>query len=68
MTATVLQTRLLTARSLRRLSRQPALLMFTLVQPLVWLLLFGALFQRISALPGFGADRYLDYLTPASSS
>jgi len=62
--AAVVQTRLLTVRSLRRLSRQPALLMFTLVQPLVWLLLFGALFQRISALPGFAAGRYLDYLTP----
>jgi ABC-2 type transport system permease protein len=56
--------RLLTGRSLRTLSRQPAYLMFTLVQPLVWLLLFGQLFRRVAELPGFGAGNYLDYLTP----
>lgn len=64
MTSAVLQTRLLTARSLRTLSRQPAYLVFTLVQPMVWLLLFGALFERIAVLPGFGASSYLDFLTP----
>jgi len=64
MSATVVQTGLLTARSLRRLSRQPAYLAFTLVQPLIWLLLFGELFRRVSALPGFGTGHYLDYLTP----
>jgi ABC-2 type transport system permease protein len=56
--------RLLTGRSLRTLSRQPAYLLFTLVQPMVWLLLFGQLFRRIAELPGFGGGNYLDYLTP----
>ncbi|NJC68739.1 ABC transporter permease [Planosporangium thailandense] len=56
--------RLLTLRSLRTLSRQPAYLLFTLVQPMVWLLLFGQLFRRIAELPGFGAASYVEYLTP----
>ncbi|WP_433375758.1 ABC transporter permease [Actinoplanes sp. CA-142083] len=63
MTLALTHARLLTGRSLRTLSRQPAYLMFTLVQPLVWLLLFGQLFRRVAELPGFGGN-YLDYLTP----
>jgi ABC-2 type transport system permease protein len=54
----------LTVRSLRTLSRQPMYLAFTLIQPMIWLLLFGQLFKRLSDLPGFGADSYLEYLTP----
>jgi ABC-2 type transport system permease protein len=60
---TLTQARLVTGRSLRTLSRQPAYLLFTLVQPMLWLLLFGQLFRRVAELPGFGGD-YLDYLTP----
>ena len=63
MTAAITHARLLTGRSLRTLSRQPAYLLFTLVQPMVWLLLFGQLFRRIAELPGFGGN-YLAYLTP----
>ena len=63
MTAALTHARLLSGRSLRTLSRQPAYLLFTLVQPMVWLLLFGQLFRRIAELPGFGGN-YLDYLTP----
>jgi len=62
-TATLTHARLLSGRSLRTLSRQPAYLLFTLVQPMVWLLLFGQLFRRVAELPGFGGN-YLDYLTP----
>jgi ABC-2 type transport system permease protein len=63
MTLTLTHARLLTGRSLRTLSRQPAYLLFTLVQPMVWLLMFGQLFRRVAELPGFGGN-YLDYLTP----
>jgi len=63
MTLAITHARLLTGRSLRTLSRQPAYLLFTLVQPMVWLLLFGQLFRRIAELPGFGGN-YLAYLTP----
>ncbi|MGA5304821.1 ABC transporter permease [Nucisporomicrobium flavum] len=64
MTTLVTHTGLLSLRSLRTLSRQPAYLMFTLVQPMVWLLLFGQLFRRIAEMPGFGGGSYLSYLTP----
>lgn len=54
----------LTGRSLRILRREPVYLAFTLIQPMVWLLLFGQLFQRVADLPGFGTTSYLEYLTP----
>ncbi|MGC7098526.1 ABC transporter permease [Amycolatopsis lurida] len=54
----------LTAHALRRLSRQPAYLLFNLIQPMVWLLLFGELFRRVAELPGFGTGDYLSYLAP----
>ena len=36
----------LAVRSLKALWRQPAFAVATLVQPIIWLLLFGQLFQR----------------------
>jgi ABC-2 type transport system permease protein len=54
----------LTVRALRTLSRQPMYLAFTLIQPMIWLLLYGQLFKRLSDLPGFGPSSYLEYLTP----
>ena len=47
--------------------RRPGMLMFSFVQPLMWMLFFGFLFQRFR-LEGFGADtRYIDYLAPGVS-
>lgn len=56
----------LTLRSVRSLVRQPAFLVITLVQPLVWLFLFGQLFENVIELPGFGdaGESYLEFLTP----
>ena len=34
------------------------------MQPLIWLLLFGALFKAVTQIPGFGGGSYIDYLTP----
>ena len=51
-------------RHMRALLRQPAWIVVTLVQPVMWLLLFGSLFKAIVELPGFGADSYADFLTP----
>ena len=51
-------------RYLRALLRQPAFVVITLVQPLIWLLLFGALFKAVTQIPGFDGGSYLDYLTP----
>ena len=56
----------LTARSTRALWRQPAFAVATLVQPIIWLLLFGALFQGVADIPGFSAEHgtYLEFITP----
>jgi ABC-2 type transport system permease protein len=54
----------MTVRHLRSLARQPLYIMFTLVQPIIWLVLFGQLFKKIVLLPGFGAAAYVDFLTP----
>ncbi|MFZ0158675.1 MAG: ABC transporter permease [Kineosporiaceae bacterium] len=56
----------LTLRSVRSLIRQPAFAIMTVVQPAIWLLLFGQLFQSIVGIPGFstGAGSYLEFLTP----
>ena len=54
----------MTMRLFRNLLRQPAWILISLVQPVVWLLLYGALFRRIVEIPGFGAGSYIDFLTP----
>ncbi|MGH3972208.1 MAG: ABC transporter permease [Pseudonocardiaceae bacterium] len=51
-------------RHVLSLLRQPWLIIITLLQPMAWLLLFGALFQRIVELPGFAAESYIEFLTP----
>src|SRR3954447_9798192 len=50
-------------RYLRVLFRQPAFIVITLIQPIIWLLLFGALFKSITLIPGFHGS-YVNYLTP----
>jgi len=57
------QTRQVSLRYLRALYRQGAWIGITLTQPLIWLLLFGALFKSIAHIPGFHGD-YITYLTP----
>jgi hypothetical protein len=64
MTAALAQTRSMTIRHLRELWRQPWYVAITLVQPVIWLLLFGALFKRVVEIPGFGGGDYVDFLTP----
>ena len=49
---------------MRALLRQPWYVVITLVQPIIWLLLFGQMFSRFADFPGFGAPNYVDYLTP----
>jgi ABC-2 type transport system permease protein len=50
-------------RYLRALLRQPAWVGISLVQPIIWLLLFGALFKRTADIPGFSGS-YIEFLTP----
>lgn len=53
-----------TGRYLRELYRQPTVIFIALLQPIIWLLLFGALFKEVSRIPGFGTGSYITYLTP----
>ena len=60
----VRQTLAISSRHLRQLYRQWAFVGVTLVQPVIWLLLFGSLFKKITELPGFGGSNYVNFLTP----
>ena len=44
--------------------RQPWGLSIAVLQPVVWILLFGNVFRSVADLPGFGADDYLTFLVP----
>lgn len=56
-------------RTLIKLFRRPVFIYFSLVQPLIWLLLFGQIFERITQAPGFkeafGGLSYLAFFAPA---
>jgi ABC-2 type transport system permease protein len=55
----------LTGRKLRALGRQPAVLAMGVIQPVVWLFLFGEMFHKIIDIPGFSfPGSYLAYLVP----
>lgn len=55
----------LTGRKLHAVLRQPAFIGIGLVQPVIWLYLFGQLFRKVVDIPGFGAHgSYLAYLIP----
>jgi ABC-2 type transport system permease protein len=58
------QTLYMTARHLRELWRQPWFVAVTLVQPVIWLLLFGALFKKVVEIPGFHGHSYIAFLAP----
>jgi ABC-2 type transport system permease protein len=60
----VRQTGYMTVRHLRELWRQPWFVGVTLVQPIIWLLLFGALFKKIVEIPGFHGHSYIAFLAP----
>jgi ABC-2 type transport system permease protein len=54
----------LLARQLRVTLRMPWLIAINLVQPLIWLLLFGQLFHAVAGLSGFGTGSYIRFLAP----
>jgi ABC-2 type transport system permease protein len=56
----------LTGRSLRAIVRDPRMIIFSLLQPLVMLLLFSQIFSSIARTPGFPHGvSYIDFLMPA---
>ena len=65
----IAQSLYMTQRHTRALMRQPWFVAITIVQPFVWLFLFGSLFQSVTEIPGFTASRPTSTTwSPASSS
>lgn len=58
------QTARIAGRHLHGFIRQPWFVLTAVVQPAIWLLLFGALFSNVTKLPGFTEASYVDYLVP----
>jgi len=51
-------------RHLLNLWRQPIWIAVTLVQPVIWLLLYGALFKSVVNIPGFHSGSSIQFLAP----
>jgi ABC-2 type transport system permease protein len=62
---TVRDTWFMIGRQTRNLRREPIWIAIMLVQPMVWLLLYGQLFKNVTRLGGFGTTSYITFLAPA---
>jgi len=60
---TVRHTWFMVGRQVRNLMREPIWIEITLVQPMIWLLLYGQLFSRVPSLRA-GAGSYVEFLAP----
>ena len=60
----MLDTWYLFVRNLRNTMRVPMVWTMSIIQPLVWLLLFTQIFKNVALLPGFPAESYLAFLAP----
>ncbi len=60
------ETAVLYVRAIKRLSRQSTVIFFSLIQPLIWLVLFGQMFARIArgSSQAFGHVSYLQFFIP----
>jgi ABC-2 type transport system permease protein len=63
MTATVAHTGAIATRHIRAFARQPWWIAISLMQPVIYLILFSQLFQTMGELPQFGGS-YLSFLLP----
>jgi len=52
-------------RQARNLMREPIWIALLLIQPMIWLVLYGQLFKRVVHLGGFGTTSYVTFLAPA---
>jgi ABC-2 type transport system permease protein len=52
-------------RQSRNLAREPIWIALLLVQPMIWLILYGQLFKNVTRLGGFGTTSYVTFLAPA---
>lgn len=62
---TLRHTWFMTVRQARNLIREPIWIVLLLVQPMVWLVLYGQLFRNVTRLGGFGTTSYITFLAPA---
>jgi len=51
-------------RLVRATLRMPVFVIISIVQPILWVLLFGQLFRAVTTIPGFGSDSYVQFLAP----
>ena len=67
MRTAVAHTWFMVGRQAGNLMREPIWIVLLLVQPMIWLLLYGQLFKRVTHLPGggFGTTSYITFLAPA---
>jgi ABC-2 type transport system permease protein len=63
------ETLILFRRSFTKLLRRPIAIYFSLIQPVIWLLLFGQIFNSVARLPdaapAFGGKSYFQFFVPA---
>lgn len=52
-------------RQARNLMREPIWIVMMVIQPMVWLILYGQLFKNVTRLGGFGTGSYITFLAPA---
>lgn len=65
-TSVVIEVLQLTGRNLRKITREPTLVFFSLAMPVIMLTLFGQVFKSIAQTPDFPVGvSYIDYLLPA---
>jgi ABC-2 type transport system permease protein len=57
----------LLVRLIRATVRMPVFVLISIVQPILWVLLFGQLFAKVTTIQGFGASSYLQFLAPGIS-
>ena len=60
---TLRQTGWMVVRQMRNLSRQPIWVVMMVVQPMIWLILYGQLFSKVPSLRG-GTGSYVEFLAP----
>lgn len=64
MTTFIADTYHLLVRDVLATIRIPIWVIITLVQPIIWLVLYGQLFKRVVEIPGFAATSYVAFLLP----
>ncbi|WP_077320554.1 ABC transporter permease [Virgibacillus proomii] len=51
-------------RSIKIYFRVPFIVLMTIIQPILWMFLFGEVFSSMADIPGFGGESYIEYLGP----